>query len=175
MQIFLGIIASILFCLLVYIVFFNAGLQGAFISCKKKRKMLDIIDNDEKTMEEKVEALIRILHRDGKKNYIKLFNYIDKNRYNKEFKQDRIQRFDDILRYLDDILCENSHLTHLVIKIEKSLNNHDYSDLKEQIGQLKSSLVNQRYNEGFNKLYSKIASVVLAIITVLSFIMSFKG
>jgi 50S ribosomal subunit-associated GTPase HflX len=175
MQIFLGVIASVLFCLLVYIVFFNAGLQETFISCKKKRKMLDIIDNDEKAMEEKVEALTRILHRYGKKDYIKLFNYIDKNRYNKTFKEERIRKFDDILLYLDNILCKNSHLTHLAIMIEKSLNNHDYGVLKEQIGQLKSSLVNQRYNEGFDNIYNKIASVVLAIITVLSFIMTFKG
>jgi hypothetical protein len=63
----------------------------------------------------------------------------------------------------------------LAITIERSLNNHDYGALKDHIGQLKSSLVNQRYNEGFDNLYSKITSIVLAIITVLSFIMAFKG
>jgi hypothetical protein len=174
MVIFLSIVASVLFCLVVYIVFFNTDIQETFISEKKKKRILEIIDDAGKTNEEKVDILISILQQNGKKNYIKLYKYLDKNRYNKKFNKERMQKIDSILFFLDSFLCNNSRVTHMVIKIEKSLNNRDYEQLKEQIEELKSSLVNQRYNDGFNNLYNKIASITLAVITILSFIMAFK-
>jgi len=175
MEIFLGIIASILFCLVVYVVFFNTGVQDVFISKKKKKRILEIIDEDNKTTEEKVDVLINITQRNGKKNHIKLYRYLNKSRYNKKFSSDRKQRIDSIILHLDSVMCQSSELTHLLVKIEKGLNNRDYDDVKKQVDELKTSLVSQRHNDGFNNLYGKIASIVLAIITVLSFIFAFTG